>query len=99
MDCFVKTFYKAVKSNNNSPRALTICPAPPAKRVGLSLPMMIFTRMRPSPLVLKKKKVRDDISFINEHGIIKQLTHISFGKNFLQGGDVPGNETMKGVWR
>ena len=48
----------------------------------------MIKRMRPSPRVLKIRMV-SDISVINECSIIKQLTHASFRKNFLQGGDRP----------
>ena len=31
---------------------------------------------------------------MNECSVVKQLTHASFGKNFLQGGDAPVNRTI-----
>ena len=56
----------------------------------------------PSVRALKKRKVRDT-SITNKRSIIKQLTHASFGKNFLQGGDIHRDKTTvlpvaKGGW-
>ena len=48
----------------------------------------MMKRMRPSPRVLTIRMV-SDTSVINECSIIKQLTHASFRKNFLQCGDTP----------
>ena len=48
----------------------------------------MIKRMRPSPRVLKIRTV-SDTSVINECSIIKQLTHASIRKNFLQAGNAP----------
>ena len=47
-------------------------------------PALIVKGAQTSVWALKKRKVRDT-SITNKHSIIKQLTHASFGKNFLQG--------------